>query len=70
MPDKEEEYIQTLASFGIRKIADHPAADRFMEEHFAKADAWSDEEFLERWNARRAKYGLPPNTMEEYLLWK
>jgi len=68
MPDKEEERVQTLASFGIRKIADHPAADRFMEEHFAKADAWSDEEVRKWFDARRAKHGLPPLTDAEFYV--
>jgi len=43
------------------------AMDHFEKEHFAEADAMSDEDFLKKWNARRAKFGLPPTTMEEYL---
>jgi len=43
------------------------AMDHFEKEHFAEADAMSDEEGLKIRNARRAKFGLPPTTMEEYL---
>jgi len=67
MPDEKETVVQSLSSLGIRKIADHPAADRFMEEHFAEADAMSDEELVRRWNAELVPLGFSPITMEDVV---
>jgi len=66
MPN-EQENVQSLSAFNIRSIPDHPAAELFDREHFAEADAMSDEEVRKRFDARRAKHGLPPLTDEEFF---
>ena len=63
----KEKKVVSLSNFQTRKLPDHPAADLFEKEHFAKVDALSDEQALKQWNSRRVKLGLPAMTLKEFL---
>ena len=63
----KEKKVESLSNFQIRDVPESPEVTLFDKEHFAKVDAMSDEEFLSKWNVRRAKLGLPPMTLEEFL---
>ena len=62
--EQDEENQVFLSS--IRDIPEHPAVAQHIAESKARTVSWSDDDMLAIDNEFRAKYGLPPRTMDEF----